>query len=215
MNFLRKHWYDLGGVLALVVSGYLLLEHPYLSSYQVLMWLSLISLFFHQLEEYRIVGTFPGMVNSILAGNDNERMDRYPLNANTALYVNVVVGWISYFLAAILAEKAIWLGLATMIVSLGNVIAHTTLFNIKGKTLYNAGLATCWLLFVPCIYFFIKIVTGEQLIKTTDVLAGVLLGMLLNYVGILKAIDWMKDKNTPYSFEQRNLLVEHRKNDNR
>lgn len=119
MHFLRKHWYDLGGLLTLLVSGFLLIDYSKLSSYQILMWLSLVSLFFHQLEEYRIVGTFPAMVNSFLGGVDNKYIDRYPLNTNTAFYVNVVVGWVSYFLAAIMSEKAVWLGLATMIVSLG------------------------------------------------------------------------------------------------
>ncbi|MBL0009004.1 MAG: hypothetical protein IPP25_17995 [Saprospiraceae bacterium] len=51
--------------------------------------------------------------------------DRYPLNTNSAFYVNVVVGWTSHFLAAVLAEKAIWLGIATMVVSVGNALAHT------------------------------------------------------------------------------------------
>jgi hypothetical protein len=117
---------------------------------------SLVTLFFHQLEEYRIAGTFPGMINHVMF--HSEMPDRYPLNSNTALIVNVVIGWLFYFLAALLGEKAIWLGLAIILVSLGNFIAHTFPFNIKGKTLYNAGMITSWIFFVPCIYFFFRIV---------------------------------------------------------
>src|SRR3982751_4460196 len=123
MNWLRKHWYDLGGFLSLIVFIYLFISHKNLTGYQILMWLSLISLFLHQLEEYRIAGTFPGMVNTVMYAS--KIPDRYPLNANTAFYVNVVIGWTFYFLAAILAEKAIWLGIATIMVSIGNVVAHT------------------------------------------------------------------------------------------
>jgi Protein of unknown function with HXXEE motif len=208
MDFLRKHWYDLGGFLALTTIAGLFYFHATLTNYQLLMWLSLISLFFHQLEEYRIVGTFPGMVNRAMYKSDLP--DRYPLNTNTSLYVNVFVGWGAYMLAAILAEQAIWLGIATILVSLGNTVGHTTIFNIKGKTIYNAGLATCWLFFAPIVYFFFLTIHTENLATVTDYLIGVPLGIVLNVVGIVKLIDWMADKNTKYIFEQRNLLPQDR-----
>ena len=207
MNFLRKHWYDLGGLLAIIIIIGLFFFHATLTNYQLLMWLSLVSLFFHQLEEYRIVGTFPGMVNSLFK---SKMPDRYPLNTNTSFYVNVAIGWTIYFLAAILAEKAIWLGIATIIVSIGNIVAHTTLFNIKGKTIYNAGMATSWLLFVPCAYFFFSIIHTNHLATTTDYFIGIALGIILNVVGVLKLIDWLADENTIYAFEERNLLPKDR-----
>ncbi len=204
MNLLRKHWYDIGALLSVLVFLYIFINHSNLTNYQTLMWLSLVSLFLHQLEEYRIAGTFPGMVNTLLY---NSKMpDRYPLNTNTSFYVNVVVGWTLYFLAAIVAENAIWLGISTLMVSIGNTIAHTTLFNIKGKTFYNAGLVTSWLLFVPCTYFFFTIIHREHLATRTDYFIGIPLGIIINVVGILKLIDWMADKNTTYIFEDRNLL---------
>jgi hypothetical protein len=208
MNFLRKSWFDLGGGFALIVLLYLAFNYPHLSPYQLLMWLSLVSLFFHQLEEYRIVGTFPGMVNSVMFKSDMP--DRYPLNMNSALYVNVFAGWLTYFLAAIFAEKAIWLGLATILVSVGNTIAHTLVFNGLGKTVYNAGLATSWLFFAPVVYFFFFITHGEGLITLTDYLIGIPLGIAFNVVGILKLINWMKDRDTPYVFSKRFLLPKDR-----
>ena len=210
MNIFRKHWFDIGGFLSIIVLAFIYLNFKTLSNYQLLMWLSLVSLFFHQLEEYRIVGTFPGMLNTVLY--KSEIPDRYPLNTKSAFYVNVVMGWTSYFLAALFAEKAIWLGVAIMLISVGNIIAHTTLFNIKGKTIYNAGLATSWLFFAPCAYFFFSIVYTEHLITITNYLIGIPLGVTLNIVGILKLIDRMADKNTIYIFEQRNLLPKDRKN---
>lgn len=208
MNLLRKHWYDLGAFLAVVVSIFVFSNHNNMTSYQTLMWLSLVSLFLHQLEEYRLVGTFPGMLNSSVF--KSKIPDRFPLNTNTSFYVNVFVGWTSYLLAAILAEKAIWLGIATIIVSIGNIIAHTILFNIKGKTLYNAGMATSCLLFLPCVYFFILIIYTHHLATTMDYFIGVVLGIILNVVGVLKLIDWMADENTTYIFPNRNLLLKDR-----
>ena len=90
MNFLRRNWYDLGAFLSVLVSVYVFINYSTLTNYQTLMWLSLVSLFFHQLEEYRIAGTFPGMVNTVMY--KSKMPDRYPLDTNTAFYVNVVVG---------------------------------------------------------------------------------------------------------------------------
>ncbi len=209
MNFLRKHWYDLGGLFSGVVIIYIFKYHFSFTDYQCLMWLSLVSLFFHQLEEYRIVGTFPGMLNTTMYKSDIP--NRYPLNTNTAFYVNVIIGWTFYFFAAFFAEKAIWLGLATILISFGNIVAHTFVFNIKGKTIYNAGLATTWIFFAPCVYFFFAIVYYEHLATTTDYLVGILLGIILNVIGVLKVIDWMANRNTIYIFEERNLLLKDRK----
>jgi hypothetical protein len=208
MNWFRKHWFDLGGIFAMIVLAYVF-TNTHLTAYQQLLWLSLVALFFHQLEEYRIAGTFPGMVNRVMYQSDIP--DRYPLNAQTAVYVNVYFGWVCYFLAALLAEKAIWLGMATMLVSLGNLIAHTTVFNIKGKTLYNAGLLTSWLFFAPCLGYFFYLVTVEHLAAWLDYMIGIPLGIAFNVLGILKLIDWFADKNSPYVFEQRNLLHRDRK----
>lgn len=211
MTFLRRHWYDIGGLFAIGVLLFLFTTR-HLSDYEYIVWFNLFSLFLHQLEEYRIVGTFPGMVNRAMYNSDLP--DRFPLNTNTSLCVNVYMGWTSYFFAALYAEKATWLGIATILVSLGNLIAHTTIFNIKGKTFYNAGLATSWLLFAPCIFFFVKTVYTDKLASTTDLFIGIILGIALNVIGIIKLIDWLADRNTPYVFEQRNLLRHDRQKNN-
>lgn len=213
MNFLRKHWYDLAGFFSIVVLAYIFINHHNMTNYQLIVWVSLITLFFHQLEEYRIAGTFPGMLNTALY--KSTMPDRYPLNTNTAFYINVVVGWTFYVAAAVFAEKAIYLGIATIMVSLGNTIAHTTLFNIKGRTLYNAGLLTSWLLFIPCAYFFFIIIHKEHLVTITDYLIGIPFGIVINVVGILKLISWMANKDTTYIFDDRNLLPKDRKKSSR
>src|SRR5579875_1843086 len=97
MNFLRLHWFDLGLALALVVAILVLITRP--SGLALLLWVSLITLFLHQFEEYRYPGYFPGMMNSVMFAS--REPDRYPLNAQTSLIVNVIVGWLFYFLAAV------------------------------------------------------------------------------------------------------------------
>jgi len=202
MNFMRLHWFDVGLVLAFVTGGALFSTH--VTPLSLVLWLSLISLFLHQFEEYRYPGYFPGMMNTVMFSS--KQPDRYPLNTNTSFIVNVFIGWLSYLLAAIFAEKAIWLGIATILVSLGNFIAHTFLFNIKGKTFYNPGMFTAIILFVPISSYFGYLAIQGHFATSLDWVVGVILGIVLNVVGILKMIDWLKDENTEYIFPERFLM---------
>jgi hypothetical protein len=55
-----------------------------------------------------------------------------------------------------------WFGIATILVSVGNVVALTFLFNLKGKTFYNPGMVTADLLFLPiAVSFFVVIVQNH------------------------------------------------------
>jgi hypothetical protein len=188
--------------LAVVVGAWMLVTHP--TGLALLLWLSLITLFLHQFEEYRYPGYFPGMLNSVLFST--RQPDRYPLNAQSALIVNVIVGWLFYFLAAVFNEKAIWLGIATILVSVGNFIAHTFLFNIKGRTVYNPGMLTAIVFFLPLSVYFFSWVVHNHAASMLDWTFGFVLGIALNYIGIIKIIDWMKDPNTPYVFPARCLV---------
>lgn len=203
MQTLRNHWYDFGGILAVVACIYLYVNFNEFSYYKIVVYISLISLFLHQLEKYRIIGTFPEIVNKVLFESDIP--DRYPLNTQTALIINVGIGWTSYLGAAIFAESAVWLGIATIVISLGNFIAHTFFFNIKGGTIFNAGMITSILQFLPVSAVFFWIVIDQNLASFTDYLIGIPLGLLLSYLELQKLTDWLKDKNTDYVFPQRNI----------
>jgi hypothetical protein len=208
MNLLRKHWFDIGGLLAVAVLIYLYNAYPHLPTIQTVLWLSLASLFIHQIEEYRYPGYFPGMINSALY--KSKMPERYPLNTQTSLVVNVPMGWLFYFLAAIFASRCIWLGIGTMLVSLGNVVGHTLLFNLKGRTWYNPGMCTALFLFLPLLYCFWCTLSINHFAGTTDWIAGIALGIVLNVFGIVKMIDWMADRNTTYVFEPRQLRPQDR-----
>ena len=202
MNFFRYHWFDVGLVLTVILI--VMLSRSHLTGMGLLLWLSLGSLFLHQIEEWRFPGYFPGMANEVMFQSDAP--DRYPLNANSGMIINVFLGWGSYLLAALFWKEAFWIAIATMVVSVGNIFAHTIIFNIKGKTLYNPGLLTSWLLFAPVVYFFIEITTQDTLAASSDWVIGIILGLLLNYFGIYKMILWLADRNTPYIFPSRFLI---------
>ena len=199
---MRLHWFDVGFALAFITSGIVFLSN--LNPLSLLLWLSLISLFLHQFEEYRYPGYFPGMMNTVMFSS--KQPDRYPLNTNTAFIINVFIGWLSYLLAALFGERALWLGIATILVSVGNFIAHTFLFNIKGKTFYNPGMFTAIVLFTPIATYFGFLLVQSNLATPADWIVGIILGIIFNVIGILKLIDWLKDENTEYIFPKRFLM---------
>jgi hypothetical protein len=202
LNFLRFNWFSLLPALVISLLFGLLFTQPL--GMELLLWLSLGSLFLHQMEEWGYPGYFPGMLNTALFSSDIP--DRYPLNANSGMIVNVFFGWGSYVLAALFWRQAFWLVFATMMVSIGNIVAHTLIFNIKGKTLYNPGLITSWLCFAPIVYFFFDTVMVDHLATPLDWTIGLVLGVALNYFCIYKMILWLADRNTPYVFPKRFLM---------
>ena len=202
MDFVRLHWFDIGLGFAFITGGMLLLLK--FNPLSLLLWASLASLFLHQFEEYRYPGYFPGMMNTVMFSS--RQPDRYPLNTNIALVINVFVGWLPYLLAAIFGARFLWLAIATILVSVGNFVAHTFVFNLKGRSLYNPGMCTAIVLFVPIAAYFGYLLVKGNLATPTDWTVGVALGLALNFVGILKLIDWLKDENTRYIWPQRSLL---------
>lgn len=202
LEFLRLHWFDIGIFFSLPIGLYLFF-YPQ-NELSLLLWISLVTLFIHQLEEYRYPGYFPGMMNSVMF--KSKEPDRYPLNTNTALIVNTIVGWLFYLLAAVFSESLIWLGIATILVSFGNFIAHTFVFNIRGKSKYNPGMATAIILFLPLTIYFFYLVLTNNLASTLDWLLGFVLGIILNIVGVIGLIILLKDENTTYAFPKRSLL---------
>jgi len=202
MNALRNHWYDLGIVGALGVALFLIVAGP--GGLAEILWINLLFLFLHQFEEYRFPGYFPGMINTVLFASPQP--DRFPLNTNTAMLVNLLTGWSVYALAAVLADKAVYLGIAAVLVSVGNVVGHTFLFNLKGRTFYNPGMFTALTLFLPVSVYFFYYLIGHAAATPADWIAGVALGIVLNYVGIVKLILWLKNENTPYVFPARFLI---------
>ena len=199
LNWLRYHWFNLTLPLSIFVGLALWIQQP--SGMALVLWLSLISLLLHQFEEWQYPGNFLQMLNTALFKSDIP--DRYPLNANSGMLINVVLGWGCYLLAALFWQQAIWLAIATIMVSIGNIFAHTVIFNLKGKTLYNPGLLTSWLCFAPVTYLFFSTSTEQGHISGTDWVIGVVAGLILNYFGVYKMILWLANRETPYPLAAR------------
>lgn len=90
MKFLRNHGYDLSGFFALFLIVILIKNGQTMSLYPLLMWLRLLCLFLHQLEEYRIVGSCSGMMNKLMV--QSEQVDKHLIHSQTAIYMKNYIG---------------------------------------------------------------------------------------------------------------------------
>jgi len=204
MQLLRNHWYDLSGILAVITSIYLIMNFYDFTYVKIVVYINLISLFLHQLEKFRVIGTYPEKINTTLF--DSDIPDRYPLNTQTALINNVGFGWLLYLGAAVFADSAIWLGIATILLSFGSFIVHVFIINIKGGTFFNAGMITSILQYLPLTIVFFWIVIDQSYATLLDYLAGIPLGAFLNYLYYLKMTEWFQDRDTTYTFPARNIV---------
>ena len=193
MRWLRFHWFDVGAVIGVVLLAIGIGIRSELAAMQVILWVSLLTLFAHQFEEWRWPGWFPGALNIALFRSD--RPDRYPLDSWSGFVVNVVVGWGGYVLAAVLWSHALWLAVATMLVSIGNAVFHLVLMPIRARIPYNPGMVTSAVLFVPCsIWFFVE-ASRTHLLTGGDLLLGIPLGIVLNAVGVVGVIMLLRDRD--------------------
>jgi len=96
------------------------------------------------------------MMNTVMFSS--QQPDRFPLNPQIALIVNLLVGWLFYFLAAAINQKAIWLGIATILFQPGTSSPIPS-FQHPGQDALQPGMLSSILLFLPLsVLFFLRVV---------------------------------------------------------
>ena len=202
MNYLRKYWQDIGGIVALVVCIGLLIIHQNMQEIEVILWLSFVAILVHQFEEYRWPGYFPGVFNIVMFKSSNP--DKYPLNGQSAMVINVLIAY-GFYLLPIFFTDQIWLGLAPVLMGFFQLIWHGMFANMKIKGIYNPGLFAVLLLHVPIGTWYIKYIISHGLVTSTDWILGIVYFVIATYILIVKGNMWMKDEKTKFSFTKKQL----------
>ncbi|PGD76198.1 HXXEE domain-containing protein, partial [Bacillus wiedmannii] len=112
INFFRKRWCDVGLAMAIVVVGCLVANFGEMSEIKVLLALSFVAILVHQFEEYRWPGYFADLFNVVIFKSDIP--DRYPLNKQSAMVINVLIAYVFYLLPVFFPD-IIWLGLGPIL----------------------------------------------------------------------------------------------------
>lgn len=197
MEFIRNNWFRFGLIFFICLAFYSLFHGETLSIIQKLLLASLMALPIHQFEEYAMPGGGPVVINKIFWG-EKERYRNYPGNWNSIMIVNLFA-YIFYILA-IIFPNMIWLGLATMLFNLFQVLGHVFEMNIKGKTWYNPGMATSILLFLPISIVYIY-QTAEQTSSFIWTIAVMALVVIL-ISSVILPVQLLKKKDSPYEIPQ-------------
>ena len=202
MNLYRKHWHDIGGVLAMVIGGSLALFGKRLSRPQLFSALNFVALLVHQFEEYRFPGFFPGHFNGGLLKSDTP--DRYPLNTSSATIINVALGYPVYLLPLFAPKKA-WLGLAPVVFGFAQALGHGIIFPRLAKARYSPGFLAALFLHVPIGIGYVRVMQAEQPLKRSDWIKAIIFVPVFAVVGIIVPQQLFKDKDSPYRFTQQQV----------
>ena len=72
-NYLRLHWYYLGGILFAALSFFCIFWSDAMSHVQLILLASFMAMLIHQCEEYAWPGGFPSMANIVMCRHIYDR----------------------------------------------------------------------------------------------------------------------------------------------
>ena len=193
----RANWPRVGGLIGMAGAGALALNHDRMSKRRLLSAMNLVALLAHQYEEYEDPGYFPGQFNGGLFHSD--KPDRYPLNTNTALIVNVPLAYTFYVLPIVFPKKR-WLGLAPVLFGFGQAVGHGLIFSRLAKAWYSPGFLASFLLHVPIGIQYLRALGDEAPIERSDMSRAVPYMIAFAVSSIAAPNVLLSDKNSPYRF---------------
>ena len=190
MRCLRRHWYTLGLLIAIIVLAWGLMSD--LTKVQWILLLNFVALPLHQFEE------FPWIYNEVVAQSGGPP-ERYPLNQNSALFINLTA-W-PFCFAPVLFPDQRSLGLAMALFALGQLVYHGVVTNRKFKSLYNPGLALVVLAQVPLGVWYLTEIYSKRTVTLAEwggavVYLGSYMGVVMQLIGFRL----LAAKDSPYPF---------------
>jgi len=198
MNTIRRNWYNIGLVVAIGTIIYFHFAWQNMSLLQRLLLLNFAALLLHQFEEYGWPGGEPAIMNMVLRPSSTP--NRYPLNQNSAMIINVVISYVIYFIPVFFPE-VIWLGLAPVLLGLLQFIVHGIITNRKLRTFYNPGLGAVVLFHIPIGLAYIYYIQAHHLVSAWDWLFAIVYAFLIAFIFLNKmTYTWLADKNSRFVF---------------
>lgn len=158
---------------------------------------SLLALPLHQFEEYELPGGGPIVINRYFYGEKKNYL-RYPGNWNSIMIVNLSA-YVFYILAVIF-PNLLWLGAATMLFDLYQVVGHGFQMNLKMHTWYNPGMGSAVLLFLPiAIWYFCQ---AAPLMGCIDWVLAVLAFAAIAALTVVLPVQGLKSPESPYAMPE-------------
>lgn len=199
MQLVRRQWYNFGVLVALGTVIYVAMNWRQEDIVRNLLLLNFAALLIHQFEEYGWPGGEPAIMNIVL--RPSEQPDRYPLNQNSAMVVNVLAAY-GFYLVPAFFSKIAWLGIAPAFFGFGQFIIHGVVTNRKLRSFYNPGLAAVVFLHFPIGGYYLYYLVSHHLVTGWDWGIGVVYTGAFMYVALVKmTYDWMANQNSRFRFD--------------
>ena len=198
----RKNWPRVGALLGMGIAGATALASKKLTKPQMLSALNFAALTVHQYEEYEDPGYFPGQFNAGVLHSDVP--DRYPLNTNTAMIVNVPLAYTFYALPVVFPKHRT-LGLAPVLFGFMQAVGHGTAFPKLAGDRYSPGFLASLLLHVPIGVLYLRAVHDEEPLKRPDIAKAMALNFAFAVTSIAGPNLALKDKSSPYRFTAKQM----------
>ncbi len=203
MKFFCRHWYNIGGVVAIITGIILAIIWKDIGVLLRVQMLSFIAILIHQFEEYGFPGGEPAIMNKVLRGSDIP--DRYPLNQFSAMLTNVLITYIFYVLP-IIFPNVLWLGIAPILMGMAQFMVHGIATNIKMKTFYNPGLGAVVFMHIPIGIYYLNYIISNNLVKNTDFVFAIIYAlsvMVIVVAGLTYVV--LPNRNTKYVFDEKEM----------
>ncbi len=140
------------------------------------LWLGLLIIYMlHQIEEHLWPGGFRQFTNAHVfkSGNDN-----WPVDIGGVALINIGYVWLPVSLAVLYPEALRWVGLGWIGLTLINALTH--IVSTIRLRIYNPGLITSIVLFLPFTIFVLALEAQRGTLSGTDIGLIVVAGILLH-----------------------------------
>lgn len=204
MTFIRNHWYDLGVFPIAAATIWLVFGWSEFDTLQKLAFMNFIVIFLHQFEEYRYPGGEPAITNLASQPSPDGPADRYPLNQNNAMVMNLIAAYTFYFFP-VLFPHILWIGLAPVIFGMSQLIIHVikTPHQI-GNRIYSPGAAAVVFGHLPIGIYWFYFTISNGMLHWYDVILGIVY-LALFIGGFMLKIGYgiLKSPASPYPFPKK------------
>ena len=209
LNFMRRNWYYVGGGLCAGLVVVLVLAWNDLSVLRRLLLVSFMALLVHQLEEYAWPGGFPAVMNVAWMPGKGALADRYPLNRQGALFVNVMFAY-PYYVLPIVFPSLTWMGLGQVWFGVAQLGIHGIVINRKLRSIYNPGLFAVVFLHVPIGAYYTWYIAAHGLAAWWTwpiAIAWVAFGAVMGVA--MPVTKWFASRDSSYPFSEREMARFH------
>jgi hypothetical protein len=144
----------------------------------------------HQVEEHLWPGGFRQFTNAHIFRSGN---DDWPVSIGGVALVNVGMVWLPVALAVIFPGPLRWVGLAWIGLTLVNAITHIVA-SLRFRV-YNPGLVTAVLLFLPFTIWALWTEVANGMLSGGEVALILVLGMVLHVpVALVFVLPWLRGR---------------------